>query len=293
MAQFEGVISALPTPFKNDELDRNSLKKLVQFQLSNGIEGFVVNGTTGESPTTTVKEVEAAFKAVKEEVGSRIPILVGTGSNSTQKTIEASIRAEALGADGVLVVTPYYNKPPQRGLVAHYKAVAQSVGIPVVLYNVPGRTAVSLGADATIELSQIPNIVGVKDATADMALGENIIKGVSSDFLITSGDDYTFLELASRGAQGVISVLSNVIPKQTVELLRRTRKKDFTAQEELLKYKELTNLLFIEANPIPVKAALHLMGIIETNEMRLPLVPLDAKHIESLRKELNRLEILK
>lgn len=293
MNQFEGAISALPTPFKNGNLDIHSLKRLVKFQLDNGIQGLVVNGTTGESPTLLASEVEEAFSIVRSEVAGQVPILVGTGSNSTQKTIENSIKAEKLGADGLLIVTPYYNKPPQRALVLHFKAVAESVSIPILLYNVPGRTAVSLGAEATVELSRAPNIVGIKDATADLELGKKIIEGTTAEFVVTSGDDFTFLDLASLGGKGVISVLSNIIPKETVSMLARVRSGDKTATSELQKYRELTRLLFVEANPIPVKAALHYMGIFETDELRLPLVRLEDKYKRELEQELRRLEILR
>lgn len=293
MSQFEGAISALPTPFKNSSLDIQSLKRLVKFQLDNGIQGFVVNGTTGESPTLLAAEVEEVFTIVKSEVAGQVPILVGTGSNSTQKTIEDSIKAEKFGADGLLIVTPYYNKPPQRALVLHFKAIAESVSTPILLYNVPGRTAVSLGAEATIELSRMPNIVGIKDATADLELGRKIIEGTAAEFVVTSGDDFTFLELAGLGGKGVISVLSNIIPKETVSMLARVRSGDKTSLVELQKYKELTRLLFVEANPIPVKAALHYMGIFETDELRLPLVALEDKYKRELEQELRRLEILR
>lgn len=286
MNTFKGAITALATPFKQGEVDYPSVKKLIRFQVDNGIEGVVVNGTTGESPTLDADEVEALFKFVKSELGGQVPVLVGTGSNSTKKTVEASVRAEGWGADGLLIVTPYYNKPPQRGLVAHYKAVAESVEVPILLYNVPGRTAVSLGAEATAELSRVPNIVGVKDATADMGLGKRIIDLCGAEFTVTSGDDFTFIDLALIGGTGVISVLSNIAPKQVRTLLDRARKKDASASKELEALKKLTELLFVEANPIPVKSALHMMGVFETDEMRLPLVPFAGESKKLLRQEL-------
>jgi 4-hydroxy-tetrahydrodipicolinate synthase len=286
MKTFKGAITALATPFKNGEIDFVSVKKLIRHQLENGIEGLVVNGTTAESPCLDSEEVESLYKFVKSEVAGEVPILVGTGSNSTQQTIEKSVQAQNWGAEGLLIVTPYYNKPPQRGLVAHYKTVAAAVNIPIMLYNVPGRTAVSLGAEATIELSRVPNIIGVKDATADMELGKKIIQGAGSEFTVTSGDDFTFLDLALLGGTGVISVLSNIAPKQTRTLLDRARKKDSKSVQELQSLKRVTELLFAEANPIPVKAALHLMGIFESDEMRLPLVPLEKQNKEVLKQEL-------
>lgn len=293
MKNFAGAYTALATPFKQGELDKASLKKLIRYQLDGGIEGLVISGTTGESPTLEWDEVIEVFKVVKSENANQVPLLVGTGSNSTKKTIENSIKAQEMGADGLLVVTPYYNKPPQRGLVAHFKAVAESVSIPVLLYNVPGRTAVSLGAEATIELSRVPNVVGVKDATADMELGESIMKGTGAEFNVTSGDDFTFVDLALRGGQGVISVLSNILPSGTQELLARGRKKDKTALSDYEKYRRITELLFSEANPIPVKAALNLMGIFESDEMRLPLCPLEAGKKAQLKDELIKLGLIK
>ena len=288
MKKFEGVFTALATPFRQGEVDKASMRNLLKYQLENGVHGLVVNGTTGESPTLSEKEVENLFQFVKAETGGAVPLLVGTGGNSTEKTIQSSVAAQRWGADGLLIVTPYYNKPPQRGLVAHFKAVAQAVEVPIVLYNVPGRTAVTLSAEATIELSEVPNIIGVKDATADLELGKKIIDGTSEDFLVTSGDDFTFLDLAILGGKGVISVLSNIAPKITVDLLARARGGDTSPLQELLKLKELTELLFVEANPIPVKAALHLMGVFETDEMRLPLVPLAEKYCGPLTDELKK-----
>ncbi len=291
MSSFRGAITALATPFKDGEIDYPSLKKLLRFQLDGGIEGLVVSGTTGESPCLELKEIESMYHFVKSEVGGQIPILVGTGSNSTQKTIEASLAAQSWGVEGLLIVTPYYNKPPQRGLIAHYKSVAEKVKIPIMLYNVPGRTAVSLSAEATIELSRVENIIGIKDATADMSLGKKIIDGTSTDFTVTSGDDFTFLELALLGGSGVISVLSNIAPKLVRNLLDRARKKDAKSNQELQSVKKLTELLFAEANPIPVKSALCLMGIFERDEMRLPLVPFSNKDL--LKKELITTGLLK
>jgi len=292
MAYFEGAISALPTPFQNGSIDRKSLVNLVRFQIDRGIEGFVVNGTTAESPCLNWQEVEEIFAIVKSEVKNKIPILVGTGSYSTHETLEKSLKAEKLGADGLLIVTPYYNKPPQRGLVAHFRTIAESVRTPILLYNVPGRTAVSMTSATVAELSQVPNIVGCKEATGDLTLGKEILEKVSDQFNLTSGDDLTFLELAAMGGKGVISVLSNVLPNETASLLNRARRKDLSVSEEFKKYVEFTKLLFAEANPIPVKCALSLMGVIASDEMRLPLVSLSADIKEALKAQMKELGLI-
>jgi 4-hydroxy-tetrahydrodipicolinate synthase len=292
MAFFEGAISALPTPFQNGSIDRKSLSNLVRYQLERGIEGFVVNGTTAESPCLSWSEVEEIFATVKSETKGNVPLLIGTGSNSTQETLEKSLKAEKMGADGLLIVTPYYNKPPQRGLIAHYRTVAESVKTPILLYNVPGRTAVSLTPETIAELSEVPNIVGCKEATGDLVFGKSVLSLVSDEFNMTSGDDLTFLDLAAMGGKGVISVLSNVIPKETASLLKRARNKDMTAIEEFKKYHEFTKQLFVEANPIPVKAALAAMGIISSDEMRLPLVPMHPEHKEKMKTQMKELGLL-
>lgn len=292
MASFEGAISALPTPFKNGSLDRKSFQKFVQFQLDQGIEGLVVNGTTAESPCLTWQEVEELFSMAREISKNRIPILIGTGSNSTYETIEKSIKAQKLGADGLLIVTPYYNKPPQAGLLAHYRSIAESVSVPILLYNVPGRTAVSFTAQTIAELSRLPNIVGCKEATGDLKFDREILDLVSSEFNLTSGDDMTFLDLAIMGGKGVISVLSNIIPKQTAEMMKRARNKDKAVLQDFEKFKKLTSLLFIEANPIPVKAALQMMGLFESDEMRLPLVSISDGNRQLLQAEMKELGLI-
>ncbi len=282
MIGFEGVWTALATPFLKGEIDFESLKKLLRFQIENGVEGFVVSGTTGESPTLTKDEKKKLLQFVMAEAAGQVPVMFGSGSNSTAETIELSKNAVAWGAKSLLVVVPYYNKPPQRGLVAHFKNIAASVEVPVMLYNVPGRTVAALDVDSIVELAQVENIIGIKEATGDLAFGEKVRAACGKEFSILSGDDATCVDLAYRGSQGVISVLSHVIPRKLVDFISQARNQNKSAPEEFKKYLRLTNLLFKEANPIPVKAALRQMGIIASDELRLPL----SAALEGLKAEL-------
>jgi len=292
MKSFDGIFTALITPFRGGEIDFDSLKKLLRFQLDKKIHGFVVGGTTAESPTLTDPEKEKLFQFVKSETGGQVPLVMGTGSNSTQATVEASRKAEAWGADGILVVTPYYNKPPQRGLVEHFKKVAESVSIPLLLYNVPSRTITALSLDTIKTLSETKNIIGIKEASGDIEFGRAIYQKCGSEFLLTSGDDGTWLQLCSVGARGTISVLSHVAPLQMVEQLEKLRRRDMSALQDAEKFNDLIKLLFVEANPIPVKAALKMMGIIASDELRLPLVSLTEEYREPLKRALVRLELM-
>ena len=267
MKLFSGTYTALVTPFKNGQIDYLSFEKLIKKQIADGIDGFVVNGTTGESPTLSKDEVSTLFKKAKSIVGASKKIILGTGSNSTQKTIEMTKLAEELHADAALVVVPYYNKPPQAGLIAHFKAVAESVHIPIILYNVPGRTITSLAAESVIALAEIKNIVGIKDATGDMEYFKKYKNHVKNDFVFLSGDDGTYPEFMKLGGDGVISVASHLMLA-----------KDFSQKLDLIQ------MLFIEANPIPVKKALQLQGVIESAECRLPLIEMSQENCEKLQK---------
>ncbi len=287
---FKSVITALITPFKKGEVDFTSLKRLVKHQLDDGIGGFVVNGTTAESPTLTSEERKNILNFVKAEVSGQVPIIMGTGSNSTAKTVEDSKQAQALKADAILVVVPYYNKPPQRGLVAHFKTVAESVSIPVILYNVPGRTITSLELNTIIDLSKISNIIGVKEASGNIAFATDIRKSCSPDFILLSGDDGTYVDFLKAGGDGVISVTSHVVAKEMLDWQKQVQLgKD---AEDSKKYKTLFDELFCEANPIPLKMALYWQGIIDSPELRLPLCELASKHHEPLKKEMKELGLL-
>lgn len=287
-----GIITALITPFKDQKVDFISLKNLVDSQLAGGVQGFVVNGTTAESPTLESHEVEEIFIAIKKQAPKGFPLILGTGSNSTQKTIKDTIKAKALGADAALVVVPYYNKPTQEGLLQHFTAVADAGGLPIILYNVPSRTITTMAASTCEALSKNKNIVGIKEASGDMGLAKEILKSVSSDFSLLSGDDGTFLQQAELGGVGCISVLSHVIPQQTVSLLQRSMNKEKGSLKDFAKYEILTNLLFKEPNPAPVKYILKKMGIIESDELRLPLVKTTSALARDIDLELERLELV-
>jgi 4-hydroxy-tetrahydrodipicolinate synthase len=280
MKAFSGVITALVSPFNKGQVDYQSLEKLVKDQLSRGIQGFVVNGTTGESPTITSEEIKQIFQTVKRLVPKNFPVIVGTGSNSTAKTIEESRAAEKLGADAVLVVVPYYNKPPQRGLFEHFNQVADKINIPVILYNVPGRTITALEIETIKKLSEHPNIIGIKEASGNVDFAKQIREACGSEFLLLSGDDGTYDDFMLAGGDGVISVASHIIPEIMLAKKASTRL-------------PLINALFVEANPIPVKKALQILGTIQSAELRLPLVELGTKNTENLKSEMKKAGILK
>lgn len=274
-SKIRGVITALLTPFKNGEVDTKSFVNLLKHQLDAGVEGFVINGTTGESPTLARAEVATLFEIAKAETGGSVPLIVGTGSNSTAATVEFSREVSGWQPDALLVVVPYYNKPPQRGMLAHFQAVARESSAPVLLYNVPGRTVANLEPQTVVQLSHEKNILGIKDATGDMNVCDQIKAAVSSEFVLLSGDDGTCVDFCARGGHGVISVSSHIIGAEMRECLRDPKG---SAAAYKSRYAEFMKLLYIEANPIPVKMALYLMGVIETPEMRLPLTALDEKY---------------
>jgi 4-hydroxy-tetrahydrodipicolinate synthase len=274
---FQGSIPALVTPMGVDgAIDFVAWRKLLDFHLAAGTDGVVVGGTTGESPVLDRGEVEELIRRAKDHVGGRIPVIAGSGTNGTTKTVALSRAAEAAGADALLVVTPYYNKPTQEGLFQHFSAVADAVGIPVILYNVPGRTACDMLADTVARLSQHPRIVGVKEATGDIARGEAILRQSRPGFLLLSGDDPTAADLIRVGARGVISVTANVAAKAMHELcaagLAGRHGEAMAINERLI---PLHKAMFVESNPIPVKWAVHRLGLIGPG-IRLPLTPLSA-----------------
>jgi 4-hydroxy-tetrahydrodipicolinate synthase len=274
---FEGSIPALVTPMGEDgSIDFGAWEKLLDFHLAAGTDGVVVGGTTGESPVLDRGEIEELIRRAKSQAGGRIPVIAGSGTNSTARTVALSRAAEAAGADALLVVTPYYNKPTQEGLFQHFSAVADAVDIPVILYNVPGRTACDMLADTVARLSQHPRIVGVKEATGDIARGVAILRQSRPGFLLLSGDDPTAAELIRIGARGVISVTANVAARAMHELcaagLAGRHGEAMAINERLI---PLHKALFIESNPIPVKWAVHRLGLIGPG-IRLPLTPLSA-----------------
>lgn len=269
---FTGSITALVTPFRDGLIDEEALKRLIEFQIANGTNGIVPCGTTGESATLTYEEHDRVIETTVEAAAKRVPVIAGTGSNSTAETIALTKHAEKVGADAALLITPYYNKPTQQGLYEHYRKVAEAVSIPLILYNVPGRTSVNMLPETVARLSEIKNIVGIKEATGDLKQVSDVIEFSRDGFIVLSGDDFTTLPLLSIGGHGVISVTSNVAPKEMSAMvngyLAGRRKEAVEAHYALA---PLHRLMFVETNPVPVKTALALMGMIE-EEFRLPLV---------------------
>lgn len=293
MKNFKATITALITPFDNGAVDFESLEDLVRHQLNNGVEGFVINGTTAESPTLTDTERHDIFKAVRALVGVSFPLIMGTGSNSTAQTEELSEKAEEWGADAVLVVVPYYNKPPQRGLVKHFTEVAKSVSIPVILYNVPSRTITELSIESISELSRVQNIVGIKEASGNIEFAKEVIQKTSPEFVMLSGDDGSYVDFLTAGGHGVISVASHIIPKEMIAWKNQVAAgKSEVAKADIQKYTPLLQHLFVEANPIPVKMALYYMGIIKSPELRLPMVTMDEDLASKMKREMKSLGVI-
>lgn len=288
-----GSLVAIVTPmFGNGEPDWASMHALVAHHIDQGTDGIVVVGTTGESATLTAKEHGEAIKRVVDQVNGRIPVIAGSGSNSTAETVYLSAEARALGVDACLLVTPYYNRPTQEGLYLHYKTVAESVAIPQILYNVPGRTGVDLLPETVARLSQLDNIVGIKEATGIVERGRQIRVLCGDDFAIYSGDDATGMELMLQGANGVISVVNNVAPKIMHDLCVAAMNGDRSQAETLnARIAALSSALFLEANPIPVKWALREMGMIQEG-IRLPLTPLSECYHNDVRQALQVAELI-
>lgn len=294
MKKFSGAITAIVTPFKKDgSVDVVALKNLVKFQIQNGINGIVPCGSTGEAATMNNNEYQLVVRTVVEEARGRVPIIAGAGSNDTQKAIQLSRFAKEAGADALLHVTPFYNKPTVSGLIAHYSAIAEAVDMPIILYNVPGRTGLNAIASTTIRIAkEVPQVVGVKEASGDIVQMMNIIKGSSSSFSILSGDDSLTLPLLSAGGSGCISVVSNEIPKAFSQLIAHGLEGNFKQARALhFKFWDLMNVNFIETNPQPVKTALSMMGKIQ-EVFRLPLVPMEEKNKETLRKVLKEVDLI-
>jgi 4-hydroxy-tetrahydrodipicolinate synthase len=284
-----GSIVALVTPMHpGGALDWEKLDALIAFHLANATDAIVAVGTTGESATLDMAEHCRVIERVVTQVAGRIPVIAGTGANSTTEAIELTREAKRLRADACLLVTPYYNKPTQDGLYRHFRAVAEAVEIPQILYNVPGRTAVDMKNDTVLRLAEIPNIAGIKDATGDLVRGAELISRLERRMPVYSGDDATAGQLLLAGARGNISVTANIMPRQMHELCQAAMRGDRSRVEALNHLMaELNARLFIESNPIPVKYALHRMGLIESG-IRLPLTWLDAQYQPVLDAALNK-----
>jgi 4-hydroxy-tetrahydrodipicolinate synthase len=281
---FSGAFTALVTPFRNGEVDVEALENLVEFQIGQGIHGLVPCGTTGETPSMSEAEDRLVIGTVVRVANGRVPVIAGTGSNSTDMAIKYTRMAEEEGADGSLQVSPYYNKPTQEGLYRHFAAIAESTSLPIVLYNIPGRTSVTVGAETTARLAEIPNIVGTKEATHSMDLASDIRRLCGEEFDILSGDDSLTLPLMSLGGRGVISVAANVAPAIVSDMVNALLEEDFERGREIhYDLLPLCRALFIETNPIPVKTAASILGLC-SDEMRLPMIPLAGENLEHLRR---------
>jgi 4-hydroxy-tetrahydrodipicolinate synthase len=289
---FEGVITALVTPFRRDLLDEDALRRLVDEQIAAGVDGLVPVGTTGESPTLTNEEHIRVIEVVIEAAAKRVPVIAGTGSNSTHEAIEMSIAAKRAGADGLLLVTPYYNRPGQEHMYRHFRAIMQATSMPTVVYNVPGRTASDLLPETIARLAEMPELVGVKEATGSALRAAQIIARVGQRIAVLSGDDATAFPLFALGGRGVISVVSNVAPALMSAMWDAAAAGDWNQARQLhYRLLPLGEGLFVEANPIPVKAALAMMGRM-TEEIRSPLYPLAEQYRAKLRAQLDELGLL-
>lgn len=285
-APFTGSAVAIVTPLNENGIDYEAYNKLLEFQLANSTDAIVVAGTTGEASTLTDEEHVEIIRYTVEKVAGRVPVIAGTGSNDTAYAIELSKAAEKAGADALLLVTPYYNKTSQRGLYYHFKLTADAVKIPVILYNVPGRTGMNISVDTCKKLSEVENIVAIKEASGDIGLAAKIAAACGDDLYLYSGNDDMITPMLSLGGKGVISVLANVCPKETHDICASYFEGDVKKSAALqLEYLDLVDALFCEVNPIPVKTALGMMGF-EVGELRLPLYEMADANKETLKKAL-------
>jgi 4-hydroxy-tetrahydrodipicolinate synthase len=291
--RFQGTGTALVTPFKADgSVDEKALRGLVDFQIAEGVDMILPCGTTGEGATLSWEETDRVTQIVIEQAKRRVPVIVGAGSNSTSEAIEGTKHASRLGADGVLSVGPYYNKPTQQGFYEHFKAIAEAENIPVILYNVPGRTASNIEAKTTLRLAEIPNIVAVKEASGNLGQIMDILRDRPADFRVLSGDDALAVAVVAMGGDGVVSVVSNEAPRMMSDIINAALEGNFAKARELhYKLLPLMNLNFIESNPIPVKAALAMMGLVEEN-YRLPMVRMTPANREKLLKVVEEVGLL-
>jgi len=293
---FKGSNVALVTPFKNDTLDDETYIKLIHFHIDNGTNGLVPAGTTGESPTLSHSEHERVIELCVKESNGRLPVFAGTGSNSTEEAISLTQHAEKIGANGALVVTPYYNKPTQEGLYQHYKAINDKCGIPIIIYNIPGRSVIDMSVETMARLYELKNIIGVKDATGDLSRVDQTLKKLGNDFLQLTGNDDNALEFNKKGGEGAISVTANIAPKICSDFQKFSNLKSTTANNE--EAESLNNILqplhqamFVESNPSPVKYAAKQLGLCD-DAVRLPLVKVTDKTKDIINKALKNAKLI-
>jgi 4-hydroxy-tetrahydrodipicolinate synthase len=292
-AMFKGAIVAIVTPFKNGKVDERALRELIEFQISNGIDGIVPCGTTGESPVLSHEEHDRVIEITVDAVKKRVPVIAGTGSNSTEEALRLTKHAHEVGADAVLMVNPYYNRPTQEGLYQHYKYIAEKVPIPIIMYNIPSRTGVNMTPDTMARLAKIKNIVGVKEAAGSLQQMQEIMTACGPDFIVVSGDDWFTYPLMCLGGHGIISVIANIAPADVSAMVDAFNAGDMKKAKELhYKMTPMVASLFIEVNPVPVKAALNLMGKIDY-EVRLPLAKMSDANYEKLKKQMQAYGLIK
>ncbi len=289
---FKGAITALVTPFKNGQVDEKALRELIEFQIVGGVDGLVPCGTTGESPTLTHDEHDQVIEITIDAARKRVPVIAGTGSNSTAEALRLTKHAYEAGADGALIACPYYNKPTQEGLYQHFQMIAQNVPIPIIPYNIPGRTGVNMSPELIARLAKINNIVGVKEASGSLKQMNDVLDLCGPDFDVLSGDDGLTLPLMAIGGRGIISVASNIVPADMAALVDSVDEGSLANARALhQKMSPLFDVLFVETNPIPVKAALSLMGKIEY-EYRLPLCKMAPANYDNLKKVMGNYGLL-
>lgn len=293
MERFHGAITALITPFINGELDEKGLVELIEFQIENGIHGIVPCGTTGESATLSFDEHKRVIDLTVKTVAGRVPVIAGTGANNTMEAIELTESAKESGADAVLSVAPYYNKPNQDGLFLHFKTIAEAVNIPIVLYNVPGRTVVHILPETVARLAAVENIIGIKEACASLEQISDVIRFCPDDFILLSGDDFTSMPTALIGGKGVISVVSNVDPGGMSRMMEAALAGDLAAaNKEHYRLFSLMKLMFKSPSPGPAKKALEMLGRIKDDAPRLPMTPADEQTVQALRMEMSSLSMI-
>jgi 4-hydroxy-tetrahydrodipicolinate synthase len=284
---FKGSIVAIVTPFKDGKVDEDAYRELIEFQIENGTNAIVPCGTTGESATLNMKEHGRVVDIAISAVNKRVPVIAGTGGNSTSEAIELTEHAKNAGADASLQVTPYYNKPTQEGLYRHFEAIAKAVSLPQVLYNVPGRTSVNMLPETVARLAELPEVVAIKEASGNLGQMAEIVKLAGDNITLLSGDDNVTLPVLSLGGKGVVSVVANIVPKDTSDMVNAWLEGDIEKARGLFyKLFPLCQAMFYETNPVPVKTSLALMGKIR-GELRLPLVPMSSANMERLKKALH------
>jgi 4-hydroxy-tetrahydrodipicolinate synthase len=289
---FTGSMVALVTPFKEGKIDWQSLDALVDFHIKNGTNGIVPCGTTGESATLDHREHHEVVQRVIKAVNKRVPVIAGTGSNSTGEAVELTRGAEKAGADGALLISPYYNRPTQEGIYQHYKKVAESVGIPIIVYNIPARTGSKIEPETLARLSEIKNVAGVKEATGSVEQAIDVIRLCGDDLAVYSGEDSLTFSLMALGGKGVISTVANIVPKEMSQLTEACLKGNWESGRKLqLKLIPLIRSVFLETNPIPIKTALSLMSKC-TGEMRLPLTPMSEGNLKKLKQTMTEFGLL-